>query len=72
MFGEPHTFMNHLNQLPPKPWVKRATASGPCFDFTWRRPSPTLLSAASQETSSKTSSPRFEVRMSGRFRRSGS
>ena len=72
MLGEPQTFMNHLNQLPPKPWVKSATASGPCCAFTLSSPSPTLLSAASQETSSKTSSPRFEVRMSGRLSRSGS
>ena len=33
MLGEPHAFMKCLNQTPPEPWVKSATASGPCrFD----------------------------------------
>ncbi len=72
MLGEPHAFMKCLNQTPPEPWVKSATASGPCRFDTSSSLRAVSFSAASQETSSKTSSPRFARRTSGFFRRSGS
>ena len=72
MLLEPNALNRCLNQEPPKPWVNRASASGPCFLRTSSMPVATLSRAASQETSWKTSSPRFLARIRGFLSRSGS
>ena len=71
-FGEPKALRVCFRNVPPMPWLKRATASGPCSALIFSIFSATWPSASSQVTSVHFSSPRTLARRSGARRRSGS
>ncbi len=71
-FGEPKALSVCFRKPAPMPWLKRASASGPCSALIFSMRSATRPRASSQVTSVHFSWPRTLARTSGVLRRSAS